>query len=449
MKRTLQLGILLAICASAFSAAAQRPMFAQPGELPTIDRATRAAVIDSITAEIDTVYVIKETADRIIAHLREQQAAGAYRDLTDPVEFVRRLDQDARSVYDDNHFGLAVLYPLDPNAEEQLEDPRESAAFKRMMRARNYGFRKVEILPGNVGYLKLDQFPHTTQAADVANAAMNFFANADALIIDLRDNGGGAAAMIRLIASYLFEGRQHLINWYERAPDLTVQSWTLDYVPGKRLPEVPVFVLTSGRTGSAAEEFTFDMQHLGRATIVGETTNGGGHTVAQAFYTFDGFRVGMRLPYGRAYDPKTGKGWEGTGVSPDLDVPEADALLTAQIAALDSLAARAEDDVVRAELAWAREDLEGQLHPRSLARKDMDQYVGTYGPRRVFVDNEALFYQREERPQMQLLPLGEDRFRVGDLDYFRIQFDRDEDGRIHRLTGIYNTGRTDGNDRSS
>ena len=300
-------------------------MYARPGELPAIDRGIQAEVVDSITAAIDTIHVIKETADQIIVHLHDQLAAGAYRDLTDPMEFVRRLDQDARTIYDDHHFGLVAMHPIDPQAAEQVEDPRETEAYKRRERARNYGFRKVEILAGNIGYLKLDQFRHTTEAADVANAAMSFFANTDALIIDLRENGGGSAGMIRLLASYLFEGREHLINWFQRATDLTVQSWTLDYVPGKRLPEIPIFVLTSGLTGSAAEEFTFDLKHLERATIVGETTGGGGHTIAQVFIEFDGFRIGMRLPYGRAYDPKTGEGWEGAGVAPHIAVPAPEA----------------------------------------------------------------------------------------------------------------------------
>lgn len=423
-------------------------VFARPGDLPAIDHKLQAEIVDSVTTVIDTLYVIEDTADRIIAQLRGRLAAGAYREITDPAEFVLKLDEDARAVYDDHHFGIRAMYPLDPNAEEQAEDPRETEAYKRSLRARNYGFRKVEILPGNVGYLELDQFAHTEDAANVANAAMGFFANTDALIIDLRENGGGAASMIRLLTSYLFEERQHLINWYVRDTEETVQSWTLDYVPGQRLSDIPVFVLTSDFTGSAAEEFTFDLKHLERATVVGDTTGGGGHTVATVFADFADFRVGMRIPYGRAFDPKTGQGWEGRGVIPHVAVPAEDALATAHITALDSLSARAESEDARRQLTWARRELECRLSPVTLDRDQLGEFVGTYGPRRVFFDGDVLCYQREDRPKLLLEPMGDDVFRVGDLDHFRLQFERDASGHVHRVVGVYDNGREDSNDRT-
>ncbi len=109
--------------------------------------------------------------------------------------------------------------------------------------------------------------------------------------------------MIRHLCGYLFEESVHLINWDIRARDLTVQSHSPDYVPGKRFLDKPVYVLTSGRTFSAAEEFTFDLRNHERATVVGDTTGGGGHTVAGYVFDFEGFRMMIRVPYGRAYTP--------------------------------------------------------------------------------------------------------------------------------------------------
>ncbi|MFH1142995.1 MAG: S41 family peptidase [Candidatus Eisenbacteria bacterium] len=441
---------LLAVAAlvTAVPDAAAQNLFARPGELPKIDARTQAAIVDSVTTAIDTIYVIKETADRIIAHLREQLAAGAYKELTDPVLLAQRLDADARTIYNDHHFGIAALKPYDAAVEGAPGDPQDSERAQRSLRAQNFGFKKVEILPGNIGYLEFDRFAPTEVAGETAAAAMNFLANTHALIIDLRQNGGGNASMIRLLAGYLFAEQQHLINWYVRDTDETVQSHSLDFVPGKRMADIPVYVLTSDFTGSAAEEFTFDLKHLERATIVGDTTGGGGHTVATSTMTFKGFRIGMRIPYGRAYDPKTGQGWEGVGVIPDVAVPSAQALTVAHAAALARLEDEVEDEQTRFELAWARQDLEGKLHPLELTLDQLSECVGTFGPRRIFIEGGRLQYQREGRPQLALQPLGADLFRVGDLDYFRLRFERDASGKVVRLVGLYSDGREEANDRS-
>jgi hypothetical protein len=176
------------------------------------------------------------------------------------------------------------------------------------------------------------------------------------------------------------------------------------------------------------------MQHLKRGTVVGDTTGGGGHTVANVVFHFDGFRVGMRVPYGRAFDPKTGRGWEGTGVVPDVAVPSEQALDVAHKAALDTLIEGAPDDDARFPLVWAEQDLDSRLHPVVLTQEQMGEYAGRYGPRSIFVEDGRLLYQREGRPKMELEPMGKDLFRVPEVPYFRIRF--------------YDDGREDGNDRS-
>jgi len=438
----------LVAAAAVPTAQGQQQFFARPGDLPRMDARTQAAVLESVTTVIDTVYVIKETADRIIARLRENEAAGAYAALTDPVEFALRLDADARTVYDDGHFGIRAMYPLDPNATDQVEDPGATQRAQRSLRERNYGFEKIEILPGNVGYLELTQFADTKDGGAVAAAAMNFLADTYALIIDLRRNGGGNASMIRMLTGYLFDEQTHLINWYQRDTETTVQSYSLDFVPGKRLTKIPVYVLTSGFTASAAEEFAFDLQHLGRATLVGDTTAGAGHTVQAAFFDFDGFRIGMRIPYGRAFDPKTGKGWEGTGVVPHIAVPSDQALAVAHAEALKTLIESEPDETARFGLAWAAQDLEARTHPVKLSRKQLGEYAATFGPRRFFVEGDDLCYQREGRPKMRLAPMSRDLFRVADINSFRVRFERDAAGKVQRAVGLYDDGREEPNERS-
>jgi hypothetical protein len=213
------------------------------------------------------------------------------------------------------------------------------------------------------------------------------------------------------------------------------------------LTETPVYVLTSRRTYSAAEEFTFDLKHLERATVVGDTTGGGGHTVAGYDFGFDGFRIAIRVPHGRAFDPKTGEGWEGKGVIPDRPVPSDEALTTAHAAALRSRLEAEQDEDARHRLTWALAGLESELDPVTLAPDVLAAYAGRYGPRRVTLEDGTLWYQREDRPRYRLEPMGDDLFRVVGLDYFRVGFTRDGDGRVTKIVGHYDDGHQDENPR--
>ena len=204
----------------------------------------------------------------------------------------------------------------------------------------NCGFVKVEELAGNVGYVKFNMFADPEVCGPTATAAMNFVANSDALIVDLRDNGGGDPKMVAYICSYLFSKRTHLNDLWTRKTNATEEFWTSD-VPGRRLADDrPVYVLTSRRTFSGAEEFTYNLKNLKRATIVGETTGGGANPggperVGEHFELF--------VPSGRAINPITKTNWEGTGVEPDVQVAEADALGTAHAMALEKIVAKTTD----------------------------------------------------------------------------------------------------------
>jgi C-terminal processing protease CtpA/Prc len=211
------------------------------------------------------------------------------------------------------------------------------------MRARasvdNFGFQKVERLPGNVGYIELSGFLPAEVGGDTAAAAMNFVANADALIIDVRKNGGGAPSMVALLCTYLFGPEpRHLNDLYFRPSDSTHQWWTMPYVPGKRFENKPVYVLTSKRTFSAAEEFTYNLKTQKRATIVGETTGGGANPGGMRPL---GENFVMFVPSGRAINPITKTNWEGTGVTPDVPVTADLALKTAHLKALKTITGEA------------------------------------------------------------------------------------------------------------
>jgi C-terminal processing protease CtpA/Prc len=204
-----------------------------------------------------------------------------------------------------------------------------------MMERTNCAFKRVEILSRNIGYLKFNGFGDPTVCGATVVAAMTFLAHVDAIIFDLRENGGGDPRMVAMISSYLFDKPTHLNDLYNRKDDFTTQYWTLPYVPGTTLADKPAFVLTSKSTFSGAEEFTYNLKNLKRATIVGETTGGGAHPVS-GHRIDDHFMIGV--PYARAVNPISRTNWEGTGVEPDVAVKASEALEKAEELASSKLA---------------------------------------------------------------------------------------------------------------
>jgi len=435
------------VSALASNAAAQF-QFAGPGQLPAIDAKVQAAVIDSVTAALKESYVFGDKAAGMDSLLRANLASGAYRALTDPAEFMMQLQSDVAKIYLDRHMAMAALPPGSIPKEQPEADPFNAAAQREAARRGNYGFREIEILPGNIGYLKLDQFAGTDLGGATAAGAMAVLANVDALIIDLRDNPGGNASMIQMLTGYLFEEPAHLIDWYHRRENETMQSWSSSYVPGKTLFNVPVYVLASGRTGSAAEEFTFDLKNQKRATIVGETTGGAAHTVE--FHTFDvgPFIAALKLPSGRALDPKTQTNWETVGVTPDIAVPAANALPAAQLEAMKKLEENAKDEGAKKAIAWARAGVESELSPYTLPAKALKEYVGTFGPRTFFVEGSKLMYQREGRPKIALVPMSKDLFALDGVAYFRVRFTRGTSGAVDGIVAMYDDGHEERNPKS-
>jgi hypothetical protein len=301
-----------------------------------IDAATRERVIAGAAARLREHYVFPEIAKKMEQALRRRQQRHEYDAVRDGETFASLLTTHLREVSKDQHLRVnfsAARYPDD----FATLTPEQTAHNRRVTERANCGYEKVELLAGNVGYVKLNTFSTPAWCGPTATAAMNFLAHVDAIIFDLRDNGGGDPAMVAFISTYLFDQPTHLNDIWTRKTGETKQYWTLPSVPGKLLAVVPAFVLTSGRTFSGAEEFTYNLKNLKRATIVGETTGGGAHP-ARGERIDDRFMISV--PFARAINPITRTNWEGTGVEPDVKVPAADALASAQRLAAEKLAAR-------------------------------------------------------------------------------------------------------------
>jgi C-terminal processing protease CtpA/Prc len=299
----------------------------------TIDAATRTQVIDTILKRLHQSYVFPEVAKKMQQSIQEKVAKKEYDQITSAKEFATTLTKDLQAVSNDKHLRVRYSHrPLPERTEQRQPSAEERERFKRDMTWANHGFAKVERLRGNIGYLEFLNFMDPELGADTVAAAMNFINGTEALIIDMRNNGGGDPAMVALVCSYLFGPEPvHLNDLYWREGNKTEEFWTKKEVAGKRYLNKDVYVLTSKRTFSGAEEFSYNLKNLKRATIIGETTGGGAHPGG-------GYRItpnfGMFVPTGRAISPITKTNWEGTGVTPDIAVPADQALLVARVMAL-------------------------------------------------------------------------------------------------------------------
>ena len=412
-----------------------------------IDARMQLEVIDSVTGALNEIYVFPEVAEKMEKHLRKQYKNKKYKEITSLKEFADKLTADLQEISKDRH--LWVRFASDELLARFESDTLTDEEKKRELKEKrrdNFCFKEIKVLEGNIGYVDFRCFSEATDAGPTAIAAMNFLAYTDAIIFDLRQNGGGSPSMIQLISSYFFDEPKHLNSFYIRKSDSTQQFWSHAYVPGPRMSHVDLYVLTSSYTFSGAEEFTYNFKNMERATIIGETTGGGAHPID--IRAFENLNVGMSLPFGRAVNPISGTNWEGTGITPHIEVSQEKALDVAHLKALEKLAAKTEDPDRKAQLEWAIDGKKTMLNPVTVEMSQLQAYVGQYGPRKIWIEDDQIYYQREERPRYKLIPMGDHWFMLEGLDYFRIEFVADEKGEVNEIIGHYDNGRTDGNKRN-
>ena len=414
-----------------------------PSAPPALDAVRKQAVVDEIATIFNKSYIFAETARKVEEALRAKLKAGDFDTIDAAPAFAQAVAAVILDVTGDRHTGFGFnpalaenIRRLEGRSEEEARKVRE----RRLEESRrdNFGFRKVERLPGNIGYLDFRGFAAPADAGPTAIAAMNFLAYCDAIIIDLRQNGGGDPAQIQLISSYLFEEPVHLNDLYARATDTTENYWTLPYVPGAKAAGADLYILTSARTFSGAEEFTYNMKNLKRATVIGETTGGGAHPTTTAIVQRDFI---LRVPFARAINPVSKTNWEGTGVTPDIAVPAAEAFDRAYALAIEKRAAEATDPQAKGEFEWILAGQKAKGNPARVDEKTLKAYSGVYGERRVTFESGTLFYQRTG-PKYRLVPMTATLFALDGLETFRIEFTV-KDGKTVGLVGFYDNGSRD------
>jgi len=405
------------------------------------DNAEKKAVIEALCENLEREYIFPEITEKYVGLLRKNWRSGKYDAVGQPEAFARMVTNDLMSIHRDAHLSVRFNPEWVRNERGRKELDEEAIRVqKRRARSDNYRFQEIKILPGNIGYIKFNGFSYDQAAYEPAIGAMSFLANADALIIDLRTNGGGSPEMVQFLCSYFLENpRQHLNSFSYKDKDKLTQYWTYTYLPGRRLDKVDLYILTSRGTFSAAEEFTYNLKNMKRAVVIGETTGGGAHDNKFVILT-DNFM--MSLPFARAINPVTKTNWEEVGVEPDVKVSADKALETALAMASKALAEKEKDPSFKANYQWQQDNYEAALNPVTIAGETLQSYTGTYGPRTITLEDGFLFYQREGRPKMKMIPIAKDYFMLEGIDYFRLKF-LTEEGRVVAVEGHDTTGAVD------
>jgi hypothetical protein len=458
-------GLLLLLTASlcALSVRAQEPE-AVPA---TVNSEIPGILLNAFAERLRETYAFPDQAESVVNHMMSRLNEGAYAGITNPTSLATRLTDDVRAFTDDGHFsfrydpmrfdGIGAM-GLGPNPnvgmfEDDDEDDGHAfpapgtPAYDQILAefvGNNFNMPHLEVFEGNIGYLRLGIFPPIELARETLDAAMTFLAHVDALIIDVRDVPGGVGGFTPYLSSYFFEESGKLLFSREYAWAGETEEFRATDVGGPKRPVTPLWILTSAGTGSAAENLSYTLQQHGRAVTVGEATVGGAHS-SSLVQLVDGFVA--QIPIARVVHPVSNGNWEGTGVIPDIDTPAANALTQARMEALSRLISDAMDPGSRTNLERARDRLEAETREmeENVPKVDatLEDYIGTYGIRRVFVEAGGLRYQREGGPPTRLIRKEGDLFEF-DLDPNMraavvlpdIRFDRDESGRVVRITAL-------------
>ncbi len=431
MSRNIPLILFVALAFAPQIAGAQSP---QPVPTPPnpLTAEVRRAVVDTVAVNLERFFAVADTGQLIAEHLRKRLASGAYDKLTNPALFVEAVSTDMKAINADKHLALGFrtqgpAMPLGTTRLPQMSGPPPGGGNvppQMLLNAQrqNFSIGRLEVLPGNVGYLEIRGFSGLPQAREHLVNALRYVQHTDALIIDVRDHGGGSADLSNFLISH-FTGADTLpaLTVSVRGADHQFTRYTMREVPGPRRTDVPVYILASRGTISAGEDFAFVMKNLGRATIIGEPTAGAGRN-NPAFDVGHGFQASISVS--RVTDPKTGAEWEGIGVIPHVVVPPRGALDVAHAHALRRLADIEANPPLKAQRLAALEVAEAVLKPRVVPAATLKAYEGVYGGERtITVEHGKLVFRRLPFLLGQhMVPLSDSTFAVGPL---RLSFERD------------------------
>jgi hypothetical protein len=418
-----------------------KPCLAQGNPVQTSQAITKSEIrelVESFTKILNKNYLFPEKAETIGHYIKKQYRQGAYDQINDPQTFVVQFTKDLYQASRDRH--LRIFY--DPKMIKQLEMPplseeeMQKVRKKEMVVARenNFGFKKLEILPGNIGYVRLDEFygGDIPAAKPTMTNSFQFLKNTQAIVIDLRYNGGGGPMAVSQIQSYFFDKKMHMLNVLEPANNKTYELFADPANADGLMLKMPVYILTSKNTASGAESFTYDLQSVKRATIVGDITAGAANMLPGPYKLGHGFLA--EIPIARPYNLYTKTNWEATGIQPDIAVPAEKALIKAQAAFFNDLLQKATDEREKRKLQWHLNTLQASEITTIPDSAVLNQYAGMYqGGLDFYVKEGRLFCKNGESND----DVFELRLISGSLFTLdgnaQVQFERDDRGAYSKL----------------
>jgi len=404
-------------------------------------------VVERVADLVDELYVDPKTGKALAEHLRKKLAQGAFDSCSAPSDLADALTRALREVADDKHLGVRFganaasgpvrivrggpgaggHEPAAPGGRRIIVGPNGRSAEGSDRSAERSSVARVERLDGNVGYLAISGFSPSDRNREAMASAMNLLDDADAIIVDVGQCPGGTPGAVNFLESYFFGPEpKELMARYDRPSDTTEHDFTLKELPGRRRAEVPLWIIAGPDTASACESFAYTLQQHGRATVVGARTAGAGY-LAVMTPAGEGFTLSVSV--GRPIHPKSGGGWEATGVTPDVAAVPGRALAAAHREALKALIAKAAPER-RTALEWALASQEAGAGKITIP---LAAYAGSYGAREITAAEAGLFYRNAGgRLAGPFLPIAPDRFLF--RDQLRLNFERGSDGAVSALT---------------
>jgi len=396
-------------------------------------------VVDQIATIIDNNYFDVAKAREIAKDLRAAAQAGRFDARVDSRDLAAALTAQLRPL--DHHFNVlwSPLQPAASGANAAAALPHMSAEAQDRRSA--YGFRRVEMLPGAIGLIDMRSFADFSfrkqdePARNAVEAALALVSGADAIIIDLRNNGGGSPAMVGYLVSAFTLPDANIYNLFH-SREGTESERPQDSYP-KPLLDVPLYVLISARTGSAAEATAYTLQAARRAVIVGEASGGAANPGGE-FPVGEGFSVFVST--GTPVNAVTGTNWEGVGVKPDVPVPADHALERAQVLALEAVVAKKANAAEVIDTQWTLEALRAEQSPRT--GPPLGDYAGTYEDTMISASGANLALRRGRRPAWMLVRLHGDAFFVRGEPFRRALFERNVAGKVKGFQLVRSGGQT-------
>ena len=351
----------------------------------------KAKLLEKIKIELINSYIIESTAKEMVSYLDEKIKSGQYEGIKNGEDFAFVVTSDLRKVSKDLHLGL--IYSEKPIQSESEEDVSEEIWLKNFLQSNGYGIQQKEILEGNIGYLQIPFFGPIAQCADSLFEAMEFVAETDALIIDLRECRGSLDPdMIPLLCGYFFEKPVHLFDFENREKNTIRQMWSAAYVPGKRYHDKPIYVLTSGRTFSGGEELAYDLKHLDKAIIVGQVTKGGAQP-NYPVYLNEHFVITM--PKERSVNAVTKTNWEQIGVKPTIETDAIRALPRAHQLAVEDIIGKTIDPAQKEYLFTVLQNIERNQPVFKRVQFNLNGYLDA---KEVFIAGSFNFWAPKNNP---------------------------------------------------